>query len=287
MSEKASPWIVHVTEADFQQVVVDGSHEHPVVVDFWAPWCAPCRQLALVLEPLIEERKGAVVLAKVNVDDCPNLAAYFRIEGIPAVKAFRDGALVLQFEGVLPRQHLQAFLDRIATGGDGQQAEAEAEEEADPGKAEQRYRAALQKDTNDEKARVGLARALLDQNKTSEILEILEPLSSAGDVGMEADRIKAQLALREQARDLGTEAEARRRLAISPTSASARYELGCVLAASGKYEEALALLLSAAEEDCKVAPTKIRDAMVKIFYALGSSHPLADEYRTKLARLLY
>jgi putative thioredoxin len=285
MSEKASPWIVHVTEADFQQVVVDGSHEHPVVVDFWAPWCEPCRQLSRELEPLIEERKGAVVLAKVNVDDCPNLAAYFRIEGIPAVKAFRDGALVLQFEVVLPRQHLQAFLERIATGGDGQQAEAEAD--VDPGEAEQRYRAALQKDTNDEKARVGLARALLDQNKTSEILEILEPLSSAGDVGMEADRIKAQLALRELARDLGTEAEARRRLGVSPTSASARYELGCVLAAAGKYEEALALLLSAAEEDYKLAPTKIRDAMVKIFYALGSSHPLADEYRAKLARLLY
>jgi putative thioredoxin len=286
MSEQASPWIVHVTEADFQQVVVDGSYEHPVVVDFWAPWCDPCRDLARELEPLIEERRGAVVLAKVNVDDCPNLAAYFRIEGIPAVKAFRDGALVLQFEGVLPRQHLQAFLDRIAPGATDE-AKAREEEKRDPADAEKHYRAALEKDGNDMQARVGLARALLAQNKTKEIAEILEPIGSSGDVGVEADRIKAELGLRELARDLGTETEARRRLAVSPTSSTARYELGCVLAAAGKYEEALELLLSAAEEDYKLAPTKIRDAMVKIFYALGSSHPLADEYRSRLTRLLY
>jgi thioredoxin-like negative regulator of GroEL len=106
-------------------------------------------------------------------------------------------------------------------------------------------------------------------------------------LGAEAERIKAKLGLRTLAAEIGTEAEARRRLASNPGSAQARFELGVVLAASGQYEPALEMLLAVAEQDMKLASTKVRDAMVKIFYALGVNHPLADDYRAKLARVLY
>ena len=102
MTETVADWVFDVGEADFEQKVLEQSKVRPVIVDFWAPWCAPCRLLGPLLEKLIAERAGQMVLAKVNVDDNQNLAADFQIQSIPAVKAMRGGQLVLQFEGVLP-----------------------------------------------------------------------------------------------------------------------------------------------------------------------------------------
>ena len=282
----AAPFIIDVGEADFEQLVIEASKQRPVIVDFWAPWCGPCRALGPILEKVVAEHKGKVILAKINVDETPNLAASFRIEGIPAVKAFRDGQLVLQFDGVLPEEHVRQFVQRLLPS-EAEQLASSAKEIQDPAEAEKAFRTALAKDGDNSEVRVGLAQALLKLNKIDEIVELLEPVGSEGELGVAAERIKAQLALRQMARDLGTEAEARRRLSVNPTSTQARYELGCVLAASGQYEAALPVLLQAAEDDRKLAPTKIRDVMVKIFYVLGPDHPSANEYRAKLAGLLY
>jgi putative thioredoxin len=288
MNETSSPWVRDVAEADFEREVVAASHQQPVVVDFWAPWCGPCRLLGPMLEQLVAKRKGEVVLAKINVDEAPRLASELGVSAIPAVKAFRDGRLIHAFEGVLPEASLQMFLDSICpTDADRLVQEARGLEVSKPADAERLYRQAIEQQRNHEEARVGLARVLLAQNKTEDIEDLLAPVGTEGEVGAEAERLKAQVYFRRLARDFGNEAAARKRLEANPTSATAAFEFGCVLAAKGDYPAALERLLAAAERDPKLAANKVREVMVKIFYALGVQHPLANEYRGKLSRLLY
>jgi putative thioredoxin len=283
-----SPFIFDVAEADFASLVLEASRGQPVVVDFWAPWCQPCLMLGPVLERLVEQREGQVLLAKVNVDEAPALAEHFEIASIPAVKAFRDGHVVLEFTGVLPERHLNAFLDQVCaqTGAEAKD-EARALEESDPAAAEKAYREALARDDRSDPARLGLARVLLSQNRLDEIADLLAPLAAEGETGEEAQRLTAKVDLRRRAALLGDEAAARRKLAAQPDSAAARLELGTVLAASGQYQAALEMLMAAAERDPKLAAKEVREVMVQVFYALGTDHELANDYRTRLARLLY
>jgi putative thioredoxin len=281
----SSPWVVDVGEAEFSQVL-DASYERPVIVDFWAPWCQPCRALGPILERLVQQRQGEVILAKVNIDEAQNLAHHFQIESIPAVKAIRNGEVVLQFEGLLPERHLNAFLDKACEDPAGAAEDLKALEQADPARAEAAYRQALARDGKSDAARLGLARALLAQNQTAEIAELLAEVTPEGDAGAEAQRLTAQLQLRQGA-PADAEAAARRRLAAEPDSAEARLQLGEALAAAGQYEKALEVLMAAAERDHRLASTKVREAMVKVFYALGADHPLSNEYRSRLAGLLY
>ena len=287
MSEVAAAWVFDVSEADFDRAVLQASRAKPVLVDFWAPWCGPCRMLGPLLERLVAERRGEVLLAKLNVDEAPTLAGRYAVSSIPAVKAFRDGRVWREFVGLLPEEYLRAFLDEVVpSAADRLATQAAALEASDPAAAERLYREAVEEDRNNLLARVGLARALLAQGKTDEIEVILEPVGSEGEVGAEAERLLARLYLR-QAGAVGGEAAARARLAAEPESARRHFELGCALAAKGELADALPELLAAAERDPKLASGAAREAMVKVFYLLGVDHPLANEYRAKLARLLY
>jgi putative thioredoxin len=287
MSEAGAGWIFDVGDADFKREVLERSKERPVVVDFWAPWCGPCRMLAPILERLIQERKGDVLLAKVNVDEAPGAADLYGISTIPAVHAFRDGQPVNGFIGVYPEAQIRRFLDGlIPTEADRLVSQAAEKEATDPAAAEGLYRQALERDARHAGALLGLARVLLAQGKEDEARETLRrvpPGEQKGDV----ERLEALLWLRDSARPFGDEATARQRLAAEPGSARLRYELGCVLAAAGKYEEALAQLLSAAEADRELGRAAVREAMVKVFFAVGARSDLADEYRAKLSRILY
>jgi putative thioredoxin len=288
MGEGEPAWSFDVREADFSAKVLEASRRQPVVVDFWAPWCGPCRFLGPLLEEAVAARKGEVLLAKVDIDQAPGLADAFGISSIPAVKAFRDGRLVREFVGLLSEAQVNAFLDGLGPSpADRLVRQAREQEAADPAAAERLYRQALADERTNEDARLGLAQLLLRQGKADEVAELLEPLGSEGERGALADRLKAEAFLRGRARAFGDEAAARARLAAEPDNARRRYELGCVLAAEGKYAGALPELLAAAERDPRLAASDVRPVMVQIFYALGAQHPLANEYRNKLAGLLY
>jgi putative thioredoxin len=287
MSKAPSDWVIDVEEQDFQRLVLESPR--PVVVDFWAEWCGPCRMLGPLLEKLVGERKGMIVLAKVNVDRAEQVAAHFGVQSIPLVLGFRDGQVVDGFVGVRPESDIRAFLDRIGPSeADRLVRQAEELEAKNAAEAEAVYRRALTREPAHEAARVGLARVLLAQKKDEEVAGLLESVGTEGPLGAEAQRLKGLLSLRGLGEAAGgSEADLRRRLQAEPDNAEVRYDLGCALAQQGRHEEALEMLLSAGERDAKLAAGKVREAMVQIFYAVGPSSPLADKYRSRLARLLY
>lgn len=281
----SSPLVRDVTEANFEADVLVASDAVPVILDFWSPSCRPCLMLAPVLERLVHERNGQVLLAKVNTDDAPELAGYFQISAIPAIRVVANRQLVHQFDGLLPEPALRQFLDEICPPPDEELAAARAREQAAPAEAEALYRQKLAREPGNDDARLGLARVLLAQNKTNEIADVLEPIGPSGAAGAEAEALLARARLHGTA---GGDLDAlRRRVAEAPKDAAARLKLGQLLAGQGQYEPALAALLEAGELDAKLAAGAVRETMVQVFGALGSSHPLSNDYRSRLARLLY
>jgi len=282
----ASQYVFDATDETFQTAVVERSHEVPVVVDFWAPWCGPCRTLGPILERLVAARNGAVVLAKVNTDENPGLAQYFQIEGIPAVKAIKGGQLVLQFEGLLPEASIEGFLDQLVPSEAENELKAvAAKEKTAPAEAEAVYNKILSETPDHLGARLGLARLRLALGDVATAERLVEPIPPGGEDGAEADCLRSEIALRRT--PPADDAELRRKLEADPENAELRYELGQTLAAARRYPEALEMLQSAAERDRDLARTKVKETMVQIFHAIGVRSDLADEYREKLQRVMY
>jgi putative thioredoxin len=283
-----SPWIFSVTEADFEAKVLEVSRTTPVVVDFWATWCGPCQALGPVLEKAIGERKGEILLAKVDTDKEQRLATYWNIESLPTVVAFKGGKPVDDFVGNLPESSLAQFLDRLMPSEADRKASAGAGlERTDPAQAEKAYRDALAKDPKLESATLGLARLFIEGDRDAEAAELLEQLGPGSDQGVEVERLGALLWLRQTARALDPEPVLRQRVAANPKDALSRYQLGVRLGVSGKGPEALEMLYSAGEKDAKLASTRVREAMVKVFHVVGNRSPIADDYRSRLTTLLY
>jgi putative thioredoxin len=280
-----SQFVFEATDANFAADVLEKSHQVPVVVDFWAPWCGPCRTLAPILERLVDAKAGEVVLAKVNVDENPVLAEQFRIEGIPAVMAIRNGRLVDQFSGALPEAMIEEFLNRLVpSAGDRAVTQAAELEQSKPNEATKIYSDVLEKEPKNIAALLGLARMRLAAGDASGAMTLLDKVSPGGDDGAEADRIRAIIEL---ASLKGDDHELQRRLKADPENANLWFESGKTLAGSGRYAEALAALYAAAERDRPLARGAVKDLMVKIFQVIGQRSEMAEEYRDKLRRVMY
>ena len=251
--------IFDVGEADFETRVVERSREVPVVVDFWADWCAPCKALTPALEHATEARQGKVELAKVDVDANQGLATRFRIQGIPAVKAFRDGRVAGEFTGALPPAQVERFFDSLVP--------SEADELAAAGIVEgdeDTLRKALELEPGNAEAKRGLARLLLRQDRGEEALDLLEP--AGGDFIADALAARARLLL-----DGASELE----------PAFEAWD-------SGDHAEALERLQDALDDaGDQERRDLIRRVMVGIFTELGPGDPLATEHRRRLAAALH
>ncbi len=263
-----TPNVIEVTDADFEQLVIEESKSRPVVVDLWAAWCGPCRTLGPILEKVAGERQGAFLLAKLDVDanQVGNaLLQAVKSQGIPTVVAFRDGQPVSMFIGAYPEQEVNAFVDKLLpTEAEIVAEEAVAEEASgDVEAAEQGYREALEKDPANREAGLGLGRILADRGDLDEARETVTPFLP----DPEAERVLSMVRVRDwgASEGVGTLPSAKR------------------LAATGRWREALDGMLGSLTDDRDEASSAMRD----VFAVLGDEDPLVPEFRRRLSNALF
>jgi len=280
--ESTSPYIQDVTNGTFQQAVLQKSHDVPVVVDFWAEWCAPCRALGPMLERIADESDGDFILAKVDVDANPQLAAQFGVKGIPTVIGFRDGAPVDQFTGALHENGIRDWLTRLLPS-ELDQVVDQARDAAIAGNtetAERLFRAVLGEQPDHQEAGTGLASLLIAAGDPEDALIVLGKLAATDDV----ERLQSAARL---ASSRGSDiSEIASRLDGDPENTRIRIELAMALAGRSEFEPALDHLLAVirargADKD------EARKAMLDIFEVLGDGHPLTTSYRRQLANALF
>jgi putative thioredoxin len=250
--------VFDVDEATFQQQVVERSREVPVVVDFWAAWCGPCRQLTPALEKAANAREGKVELAKLDVDANQGLSAQYRVQGIPAVKAFRNGDVVSEFTGAIPPRQVEEFFDRLVPS-EAELAAAEAVQSGD----EDALRQAVQANPRNVEAATALARILIARGDHDQALDALAQLPH----DFTAAGLASRAWLASQGADLDDAFEA--------------WDGGDHAAALDRLQEAFA---QARDDETR---DRIRQVMVAIFTELGADHELAREHRRRLATALY
>ena len=276
-----------VTTATFQQDVLLASRDKPVIVDLWAPWCGPCKQIAPVLEKVVRAAAGKVALVKINIDEEPQIAQALRVQSIPAVFAFDQGQPVDGFVGVQPESQIKAFVERLV-GNIGpsavEQALAQADEALEGGSAEQAatiYRQVLTRETDNVDAAAGLCRSLIALGRTGEVTDLLD---SFDDVIAEDERIKgvrAQLELLGSA--TGDMAALEARVAADGKDFEARLELARALAAIDRRDDAVDQLIAIIALKRDWNEEAARKELLKFFEAWGPTDQAAIDGRRKLS----
>jgi putative thioredoxin len=300
----ASPHIKDSGIATFAADVLEASRDVPVIVDFWAPWCGPCKQLGPALEKAVADANGAVKLVKVNIDENPEIAEQMRIQSIPTVYAFKGGQPVDGFMGALPDSQVQAFVSALASGapvGDGHDHGHGGPEHAaevlsiadaalaagDIGASAQAYGHVLQDLPGDPRAVAGLASCYLksgDTERARSTLQLVRP-DGAKDEAIRA--VEAELKLRDNPMPRGEIEVLRAKLAADEADHQTRYDLALALDAAGERESAIAELLELVRRDRKWNEDAARTQLLTMFEAMGLTDPRTIEARRKLSGLLF
>lgn len=273
--------------------VLEASRTVPVLVDFWAPWCGPCKQLTPVLEKVVREARGAVKLVKINIDENQDIARQMRIQSIPAVFAFRNGQPVDGFMGALPESEVRRFIQRLA-GDMGpsplDELLALAEEagaQGDLGAAAQAYAQILQEEPQHAVALAGLAKCYLtsgDIERAEQTLALVPPDQENAEAVVS---VRAALALHAQAAKAGDLGPLRAKASADPKDFEAQLALAAALPATGNSEEAIDILLAAIKADRTWNEGAARKQLLTLFEALGPADPLVAQGRRKLSTLLF
>jgi len=288
MTEK-DHMIFDVSEAEFENKVIQRSFQIPVVVDFWAPWCAPCRILEPSLESAVRSFKGKILLARVNTEQNQALAVTWDIRSIPAVKIIREGKVAGDFVGAAPEEQIRALLEKFVP--------SEADELVNEGNkllekgaieaAEAACFQALDIDSHHPGAHLGLARIYLGRRDWEKARQFAAAVME-GDKEYDAARgILAQIEFREVCRDAGDRQACDERLSNNPGDLEARYQLALCMAAGGEYRQALDELLVVLEKSREFKDRAAHQAILKIFSILGEDCPYLDEYRSRLSMILF
>ncbi|MGO7540880.1 thioredoxin [Rhizobium ruizarguesonis] len=292
----AGSYITETTTANFTKDVIEESRKQPVLVDFWAPWCGPCKQLTPVLEKVINEAKGRVRLVKMNIDDHPSIAGQLGIQSIPAVIAFVNGRPADGFMGAVPESQIQQFIDRIAgPAGADEAAEieavvAEAAELLAAGninEAAQLYGAVMQADPENAKALAGMAECMIAANQHQRAREILTELPEelAKDAGIQSVLMKLEQI--EEARKLGDPVALERELAANPDDHEARIKLAKIRNVEGRRDEAADHLLLIMRKDRAFDDDGARRQLLQFFEVWGFKDPATVAARRKLSAMLF
>ncbi|MEZ5911225.1 MAG: thioredoxin [Paracoccaceae bacterium] len=281
------------SEASFMADVIETSREVPVIVDFWAPWCGPCKTLGPMLEAAVTEARGKVRMVKINVDESQALAGQLRIQSIPTVYAFWQGQPVDGFQGALPASELKAFVDRVAAAaGDGGLGEAiEAAEamltEGAAADAAETFAAILGEEPENAAAYGGLMRAHLALGEIERVDELLAAVPAPIAQAAEVEAVRAQMALARQAAKAGPLAELTAAVEADPADHQARFDLAQALHAAGKVEEAIDQLLELFRRDREWNDGAAKAQLFTIFDALKPQDPLVLKGRRRLSSMIF
>jgi putative thioredoxin len=293
-SPAAANLIKDTTTQTFVKDVIEESKHQPVLIDFWAPWCGPCKQLTPILEKAVRAAKGKVKLVKMNIDEHPAIPGQMGIQSIPAVIAFVNGQPADGFMGAQPESQITTFIDRLTKGapGGGDAAELLAEADAaltagDPGTAAAIYAQVLGEDAENIAAMAGLARCYAETGAIEQAKQTLAlvPESKRNDAAVKA--VQAILDLAEQAKSLGPVAELEQKVAANALDHQARFDLATALNAAGKRAEATNHLLEIVRRDRKWNDDGARKQLVQFFEAWGPTDEATAEGRKRLSSILF